>query len=133
MFTTSFGQFVPCSIATYKKLKKIRNLIGRVDAWAYRWDRSHRKLPKNRYYTWAKKRHMVDDSWVMPSLWTIQGESIVQTPLAVKYWESYESARHPKATVEEVKPMTISEEEIDILLHEIENFLARMPKRKIVL
>lgn len=126
---TSFGKYVPCDRATYKKLKRINHILHQcARVWADRWERSQKRLPHNRYYTFKKVRFMVKDSWIFSQFWTIgtgrQSNCLMPTPLYKQFLDSYKSARYPKEKSEQVVPLSFTTEEIDRLLADIEAFAA---------
>ena len=139
-FRTSFGMYVPCDRATYRKLKRIRHLATFAEAERRRWDRSQRRLPHNRTFKRfrlrdangrfvrepADARRMIfaqfyDLQPADPSL-GFPGDARLAcaTNLMTTFFADYEAARHPKATVAEVLPLKLSIAEIDDLLTRIE-------------
>ena len=130
-FPTTFGMYAACDKATYKKMKRLNHLLHQcAQPWANRWSRSQCRLPQNRYFWFKgpglKTRKMVKDSWVFEPFWTIRplrSESgITPTPLYMRFLESYRAARYPVADPEQVKPLTLSDKEIDLLLGQMSIF-----------
>jgi hypothetical protein len=140
VFRTSFGQYVPCDRATYRKLKRIRHLATFAEAERKRWDRSQRRLPHNRTF----KRHRLRDAagrfvrepvdarrMIFPSFYELvaadpslglppDARLTRQTELFARFFADYRAVKHPKPTAGEVGPLKLSIAELDELLTRIE-------------
>jgi hypothetical protein len=118
---TGFGMYVPCDWKTYKKLKRINHLLHQhVQPWADRWERSQRRLPKNRVFRIRGERLTVKDSWVFPQFFSA---GLKATDLLNRFRADRNSAYEPKASPDDVKTLSLSEAEIDQLLADIESFV----------
>ena len=123
---TSFGMFVPCDKATYKKLKRIFHLFTQfVRPWEDRWQRSQARQLHNRHFTLRKVRYEVKDSWVFrPFSDFLKNNRVVPSDLWRDFSADYWAARTPVKTPEEVKSPKLSVAQIDKLLMDIEAFVA---------
>lgn len=139
-FETKFGKFAATDKATYKKLKRINHLLHQVARpWADRWARAQYRLPHNRTFRLKGKTLTCKDSWLFAPFYTPKTESyrewtgghtyrnatritLAETPLLAQFRADYQNARHPKDTAEAVQPLTLTAEQIDTLLAQIEEF-----------
>jgi hypothetical protein len=134
VFQTAFGKFAACDKETWKKLKKIRRLAQFAEHRSDRWMAWNRKIPKNRrtkktgqawpepvlfarfYRLEPRKRH----SW---ETWMHEGQHthlVVCTAEHDRFFADYWTARHVTDTPEELRPLSMTVEEIDALLADIE-------------
>ncbi len=142
VFKTSFGKFVPCDKATYKKLKRINHLYTQF-AWneAYRWDKSQRRNPEKRTfrrYSAAVKRKIkvpFTEAVLFEPFYKLRVSSpterypkryVYNTLLWDDFTDDMDSVRALKDTAEEVVPLKLSAEQIDDLLVKIEAWKAAM-------
>ena len=140
VFRTSFGLYVPCDRATYRKLKRIRHLATFAEVERRRWDRSQRRLPHNRTF----KRHRLRDAsgrfvrepvdpkrMMFAPFYELLAADVSlrfppdarlarETELLSRFFADYSAARNPKPTAAEVAPLKLSSAEIDDLLTRIE-------------
>ena len=140
-YRTRFGMFAPCDRETYRRLKRIRHLAGFAEAERRRWDRSQRRLPHNRAFRRRRGGRVVREPvsaerMVFGPLYELRpaGEAEAgagaawpagarlarPTELFSRFFEDYHSARRPKATAGEVRPLKLAPAEIDRLLGQIE-------------
>ena len=103
-----FG-FYPCEWETYRKLKRLNYLAflhRKAEKAHARWEN---KDPKNRFAVEPKQGCPRLRERVKTGKWET-------TPLVDIIYNDYREARYPKATAEEVKPLFLSNEQIDELL-----------------
>jgi len=140
VFRTSFGMFVPCERATYRKLKRIRHFATFAEAERRRWDRSQRRLPHNRNFKRFRLRdangrfvrELVDARrMIFAPFYALDAADTSlgfppdarlarQTELLTRFSADYHAARHPKSAAGEVQPLQLSLAQIDDLLTRIE-------------
>jgi hypothetical protein len=137
VYRTSFNMFVPCDRETYRKLKRIRHLLTFAQAERRRWDRSQRRLPHNRAFKRRRSsgkivRELVNEARMIstpmfelraapPSLGMPADARVArQTELHENFMHAYHAARDPKPAPEAVAAMTLTKEQIDALLTQIE-------------
>jgi hypothetical protein len=137
---TSFGRFVPCDRDTYRKLKRIRHLAAFAEVDRRRWDRSQRRLPKNRVFIRRRGSAVVREpvdalrmifapfyglrlashAGGMCAAYPPDARLAEESELMARFMNDYHSARHPVANPADIRPLSLSATEIDALLQQIE-------------
>ena len=146
VFESKFG-FHACDRETYKKIKRIRHLIEQCKGRNNRFNWFWRKAPQNRVIkTYTGERNCTMSPMSEPKLFDMfyrkseskmskaQMEVCGYHPEQFRYkveptleldlfMQTYKAARHPFPTAEAVKPMLHTVEEIDLILHSLEDYL----------
>ena len=136
VFRTRFNLYVPCDRETYRKLKRIRHLVGFDEAERARWNRSQRRQPHNRLFKRRRGgrvvREPVDATRMVfaplfelrPAPETLRLPPDAQlahgTELLTLFYEDYLSAKHPVPDPAAVKPPRLTAPQVDQLLEQIE-------------
>jgi hypothetical protein len=136
VFRTRFNWYVPCDRQTYRKLKRIRHLVGFAEAERARWNRSQRRQPHNRVFKRRRGdkvvREPADASRMVfaplfelrpaPPAMGLPPDALLAagTELLTLFYADYLSARHPVPDASAVKPPRLTAMQIDELLERIE-------------
>jgi hypothetical protein len=112
--------FHSCNYETYLKLKKLKKYYWKAIYRIAEWNRWNNKLPHNRI---IRKWHRNEKGQRVG--FEIVGQKPEPQRLPVftrEVLSDFENARLPYKTVEEIKPLYFSLNQIDSMLKELENF-----------
>ena len=121
-----------------KRINHLRHQYAEI--WSNRWCKAQKRLPHKRIFIIFFKIHKCEDNWLFSNFfgksermvkswdkkfqnYTLMKEEYMNTTTLYRdFVDDYYNARKPVKTKEEVKPLKLSEEQIDKLLYSIENW-----------